>query len=123
MPARLHQLVRPGRFGEREGLVDDRLDPAPLDERPDFLAQVFRDRTLELDRARAQGRAGDREAPAQDVAEKERRLSPAQERDYDDAAVVRQSFQLAIDVFAADHVEYDVDALAARHFFCDGDKV
>src|SRR5206468_6618566 len=114
VPARFHQLVRLRGFGEREGLVDDRLDRAGLDQRPDFLAQVPRDRALELDRARAQRGARHRQAPAQDVAEEERRLAAAEEGDDNDAAVVCEAFQLAVDVVAADHVEDHVDAAASR---------
>src|SRR6266581_283755 len=114
--ARLHQLVRLRGFGEREGLVDHRLDFAPLDERPDFLAQVPRDRALELDRARAQRGTGDCQAAAQDVAEIEGRLAAAEESDDDDAAVVGEAFQLAVDVVAPDHVEDHIDPLAAGRF-------
>src|SRR6266581_2749745 len=117
MPARLHQLVRPGGFGEREGLVDDRLDPAALDERPDLRAQVFRDRALEFDRARAQGRARDGQPPAQDLGEVDGRFGAAEEGDHGDAAVVGEAFQLAIDVVAPDHVEDDVHPFAAGRLF------
>src|SRR5882762_3922488 len=121
--ARFHELVRLRGFGEREGLVDDRLDPAGFDQRPDFFAQVPRDRTLELDRARAQGGAGDREAPAQDVVQVERRLAAAQEGDDDDAAVVGEALQLAVDVVAPDHIEDHIDTLAAGRFLHRGDEI
>src|SRR6267378_930478 len=82
--ARFHQRVRLGRLGERESLVDDRLDLPRLDFRPDLLEEIARDRALELDRARAQRRARHGEAPAQDVVEIERGLGAAEEGDDDD---------------------------------------
>src|SRR5882724_9309284 len=54
--ARFHQRVRLRGLGEREGLVDDRLDLPGLEQRPYFLAKVLRDRALELDGARPQRR-------------------------------------------------------------------
>src|SRR5260221_10740416 len=121
--ARFHQRVRFRRFGERKGLVDDRLDLSGLDERPDFFPQVLRDRAPELHRARAQGGAGDGEAAAQDVGQVERRLRAAEEGDDDDAAVVGEAFQLAVDGVARDHVEDHIDAAAGRRFLYRGDEI
>src|SRR6266513_456725 len=123
VPARFHQLVRLRGFGEREGPVDDRLDPAGFDQRPEFLTQVPRDRALELDRARAQRRARHRQAPAQDVAEEDCRLAAAEEGDDDDAAVIGEALQLAVDVLAPDHVEDHIDAAPSRSFLHRGHEI
>ena len=56
--------------------VDDRLDRAALEQRPDLLAQRLGDRALEGDRPRPQRRAGDRQAPAQHQAGVDLALTP-----------------------------------------------
>src|SRR5690606_18886995 len=53
-----HEAMRVGGLLEREGLEDLGPDLAGLDERPDLFPQVLREIGLELDRARAQRRAG-----------------------------------------------------------------
>src|SRR5262245_10068751 len=75
----LHQPVRVGRLLERESLVDLRLDPAALDQRPDPLAQALRDRALEGRRPRPQRRAGNREALAHHEADVHLGFHAAQE--------------------------------------------
>jgi len=95
MVARLHPLMRGRGFGEGEDAIDDGLELAFLDMRPDGAGEFLGDETLERGIARAQRRAGQRQAAAHDVEDWDRRLQSALHRDRDMAAVFRKAFEVA----------------------------
>ena len=93
-------------------LVNHRRDHALLEQRPDVLEQVARDRALLRRRARPQRRAGD-PARLRIITEKSSSaFARLQERDLQQPALDRQQIEVARHVVAADDVEDDVDAAA-----------
>ena len=60
--AGLHQAVRFGSIGQRKNPVDDRLELLRFEQWPHLVAQALRNLSLAYGRARAQRRAGDRQA-------------------------------------------------------------
>src|SRR5215472_2821013 len=107
-----HSLVCRLRFGKRENSVDDRFDPALLDQWPHFSRHRVADRALLLVGTRAQGRGRERQPLHQHAREIHIGTHAGLERDIDDASPDRRSAEVALDVVASDHVEDNVDAAA-----------
>ena len=104
-------------------LVDDGLELAALEHRPDVLAERDRQGELALVRARSQRGARHGEAAHHDVPPVDLHPAAAQKGDHHEAALERQALQVLLDVVAADHVEDDVDARLAGDARDLGDEV
>src|SRR5690606_41941578 len=65
---------------------------------------------LELDRARTQCGACNRQATTQDLTHVYCRFTSTQYGDYDDTPFVRQTFDVPVYIFTCDHVKNDVHA-------------
>src|SRR4029450_11579267 len=119
--ARLHQAMCGGRILEREGPVDNRLDDALFDERPDFPAERRGDLPFFSGAARTKRRPGDRETTTEDAAEVDWGGVPAHKANDDQTAVDRKRGEIAGNVIAADDIENQIDTVATRQLFDDID--
>src|SRR5688572_27360685 len=81
MIADFHPGMRFGCTVEGENRIDDGLEAAAFDIRPDGPEYLVGDHRLELDRARAKRRAGQSQTAAHDVGDEDIRLCAALERD------------------------------------------
>ena len=79
---RLHQFLCQHRVSQREHLVNDRLDLAFVDQRPDVFLQVSRYFRLEFIRARTQGRTGYHQLSVNDLRQIDGTQTTAQIRDH-----------------------------------------
>ena len=113
MPAGLELAVRLGGLRQRVAAVDDRLDPAGLDERPDVLAHGGDDRGLLVGRPGPQRGRDDGGALAQQLPEVELGLGAALQADDDQPSVDGERLDVAGEVLRAHVVEDDVGPGAA----------
>ena len=74
-------------------------------------------------RARPQRRAGQRDPLDHQPHQVDRGLRALQEGDLVDAAILGDAVQIALDIVAADHVEDQIDALAAGFLLDHGDEI
>src|SRR5690606_22028133 len=70
----------------------------------------------ERHRTRAQGGACDSQAPAHELVAIDSGLGPTQQGNDDDTAIVGQAVDVAVDIFAGNHVQHDVHAPAIGGF-------
>ena len=108
--------MRGGRLGEREGPVDDRLDAAGFEQRPD-LARAARRRSRPSPRP-VRGRSvepGDRQPPPEHAAQIDAGAFAAHQADLHEAPVNGERGKIALQIVAADDVEDHIDAAAAGH--------
>src|SRR5262249_26790520 len=80
-------------------------------------AQLGGNCCFEFDRPRAKRRAGYRDPAAHDGAQVDVRTHAAKRRDDDNAAIVRDAFELARQVITGHHIEDHVDAASAGEIF------
>src|ERR1700681_4362763 len=95
---------------KRGGAVGERLNPTGIEQRPYLAPQRRRHRAFIGDAARAQTRAGERQALAHDRAEIDLGDHAALRRDTDMETLNREAAQIFLNVVAADHIEDDIDA-------------
>src|SRR5690606_37648873 len=86
---RFHHRVGLGRLFQGEGRVDDGLDLARFQKRPDMLAQLAGNGCLEGNGTGAQGGAGNGQTTTHDVRGVNLTLGATQQGNDDDAAVIR----------------------------------
>src|SRR5690349_2521564 len=103
-----HQSVRFRGFGQGEGRVDDGSYAAHGQQGPDIPPYSFRDHRLLRNRAWPKRRAGEREALDHDLVHQDLGTRSTEYGDYDDAALNRRGFDVALYVGAGNHVENDV---------------
>src|SRR3569833_2047766 len=123
MRAAFHQSMGFGCLLKRESLVNDWLDAPCLEQRPNVLAQIGRNLSLEGNRARTQSRAGDRQAPSEHLAKVNSVFRAAQQSNNDNSAIVRLAADFAHDVFPGDHIQNHINAPACRGLLNDLHKI
>src|SRR3569832_2175267 len=123
MRAAFHQSMGFGCLLKRESLVNDWLDAPCLEQRPNVLAQIGRNLSLEGIRARTQSRAGDRQAPSEHLAKVNSVFRAAQLCNNDNSAIVRQAADFAHDVIPGDPIQNHINAPACRGLLNDLHKI
>ena len=123
MRATFHSGMRRGRVEEPERGVNHRPDLTGGDQRPDLDLDRARDRRLIGGRTCPQRRAGMGQPLEHEAAEVDGRARRSLESDLQDSPFDRRRVIVAVDVVAADDVEYEIGAAVGGRFLGRRDKI
>src|SRR5690606_27639931 len=123
MFALFHALMRAPGFAQGEYPVHDGCNLASGKQGPDLGLQRRGDGALELDRTRTQRRTGMDQSLDHELGNVGIGRRTALGGNLDDAPLYCSRVVVAADIVSADHVEDDVDTLAARRVLGHGHKI
>src|SRR5262245_58048086 len=114
MLARRDDPMSFSRLRERQDAMDDGAEPSRGDGAPEGLLESLDDRLLLRRRSRPERRADDLLSLDHQGREVEGSTSAPSQADHDEASADREGLQVALEIGAADRIEDDVHAAAAR---------